>query len=195
MLARRHSFPTNAGCEVGRHRCRTTRRCSRGWYSPGLLVQTNRPAWGGIQHRGRRETSAKAPFSSRQVRIFSITAGTSMRAIIITAQPHSRQVSISILNTRSRPCAQIIDASRSAEVFSWPASVALGLFPPPQSVRGKDTVAACQVDTRFGYQGGQPAMKYNGSKMTCMAPCPKHSQREWGKLSRYGVLSWYRTLP
>jgi hypothetical protein len=56
----------------------------------------------GARQRGHREASAQAPFSSRWVRIFSITTGSSMQAMILTAPPHSRQVSMSTLNTRLR---------------------------------------------------------------------------------------------
>ena len=102
MFARRYPFPTDARRQAGRQRCRAARRCNRGWYLPDILAQSSRPAWGGARQRGRREASAEAPFSSRWVRIFSITTGSSMQAMILTAPPHSRQVSMSILNTRLR---------------------------------------------------------------------------------------------
>jgi len=157
MLARRHSFPTDASPQAGRHRCRAARWCSREWYSPGILAQSNRPAWGGARHRGCREASAKASFSSRWVRIFSITTRSSMQAracpasvasalgMIFTAPPHSRQISMSIspraptfgehpLKTLRLYAlwVQLIDARRSAGVCSSPASVAFGLFTLPR---------------------------------------------------------------
>jgi len=51
--------------------------------------------------------------------------------ITFTVPPHSRQVSMSILNTRFKRCAQLIYARRSAGVCSWPSSMALGLLPLP----------------------------------------------------------------
>ena len=69
------------------------------------------------------------------------------------------------------------------------------------AVRCKHSVEARQVDAWLapkghkGTRAASRAMKSNGSKMTCVVPCPKHSLRSRGKLSRYGVLSWYRTLP
>jgi hypothetical protein len=41
-----------------------------------------------------------------------------MQAMMRIAPPHTEQVSISILNTRFRRCAQVIEAQRSAGVLS-----------------------------------------------------------------------------
>ena len=41
-----------------------------------------------------------------------------MQAMILTAPPHSQQVSMSILNTRLRRCAQVMEARRSTGVGS-----------------------------------------------------------------------------
>jgi hypothetical protein len=132
-----------------------------------------------------------------------MTAASSMQAMIFTAPPHSRQVSMSIspeaptfgehpLKT-SPPgayfwCAQLIDARRSAGVCSSPASVAFGLFPLPR-LAGV-TNARCwlfgantpwkrvRLTRGLGTRAASRAIKSNGSKMTCVVP------------SRYGVLSW-----
>ena len=93
-------------------------------------------AFGGIHlvcgYPGRRPAGAGVSFSCRSASIFSITTGSSMQAMILTAPPHSRQVSISILNTRLRRCAQLIDARRSAGVSSpcpaWPGSPKHGVY-------------------------------------------------------------------
>ena len=61
-----------------------------------------------------------------------ITTGSSMQAITLTAPPRSRQVSMSILKTRFRRCAQLIEARRSAGVRSCGSSTALGLLPLPR---------------------------------------------------------------
>ena len=50
---------------------------------------------------------------SRCSRIFLITAGSSMLAITLTAPPQWSQVSISILNTRFKRCAQVIETWRA----------------------------------------------------------------------------------
>ena len=71
---------------------------------------------GGARPSGNRPTGSGAAFSFTWVRIFSITAGSSMQAMILTAPPHSRQVSMSMsmLKTRFNRCAQVMDARRSA---------------------------------------------------------------------------------
>ena len=48
------------------------------------------------------DASAEATLLSRWVRIFSIATGSSMQAMILTAPAHSRQVSMSMLNSRFR---------------------------------------------------------------------------------------------
>ncbi len=49
----------------------------------------------------------EVPQLVHETRIFWITTGSSMQAITFTTPPHSRQVSISMLNTRFRRCAQV----------------------------------------------------------------------------------------
>lgn len=51
---------------------------------------------------------------SRWVSILSITTGSSIQAMILTAPPHLGQISISILNSRFNRCPQVIAARRSA---------------------------------------------------------------------------------
>ncbi len=46
----------------------------------------------------------------------------------------------------------------------------------------------------LGTRAANRAMKSSRSKMTCVVPCPKHSLRSRGKLSRHGVFRWQRTL-
>ena len=60
----------------------------------GPFFQTNKPVRGGARHCGNTLVPAKAAFSSRWASIFRITAGSSMLAIILTAPPHSLQVSM-----------------------------------------------------------------------------------------------------
>ena len=122
------------------------------------------------------------------MRIFSITTGSSMQAMILTAPPQARQVSMSMLNTRFRRCAQVIDARRSLGVFSCPSAHALGLLPLPRFAGV--TRARClllgantpwkrvRLTLGLGTRAASRAMKSSGSKMTCVVP------------SRYGVLSW-----
>ena len=57
-------------------------------------------------------------------RIFLMTSGSSIKAMIRTAPPQARQVSMSIPNTRFRHCAHVTDARRSAGVGSSPSPVA-----------------------------------------------------------------------
>ena len=55
-----------------------------------------------------------------------------MQAMIRTCPPQVRQVSMSMLNTRLRRCAQLMDARRSDSVCSCASSGALGLLPLPR---------------------------------------------------------------
>jgi len=61
-----------------RHRNRDARRRSLWGCCPGGLVQSDKRACGGARQGGRRVASGSAPFSSRCVRIFSMTSGSSM---------------------------------------------------------------------------------------------------------------------
>jgi len=55
-----------------------------------------------------------------------------MQAITLTAPPHSLQASMSMLNTRRKRCAQVIDARRSAEVWSGVSSSDFVFLPLPR---------------------------------------------------------------
>jgi len=55
-----------------------------------------------------------------------------MRAMILTWPPQVLQVSMSILNTRLRRCAQVMAARRSAGLVSSGACEALALLPLPR---------------------------------------------------------------
>lgn len=65
------------------------------------------------RHGSRLRAWGSAVFASRCVRIFSITTGSSTRAMIRTAPPHDGQVSMSRMNTRFRRCAQNLAATGS----------------------------------------------------------------------------------
>ncbi len=67
-----------------------------------VMFQANKLTWGGARHGGKRAAVAVASLRSRWVRIFSITTGSSMQAMILTAPPQARQVSMSTPNTRFR---------------------------------------------------------------------------------------------
>ena len=82
------------------------------------MVQSNKPACGGARQGGNRAGSAQASFLSRWVRIFLITSGSWIQAMIRSAPPQAAQVSISMPKTRLRRCAQLIAARRSAGVGS-----------------------------------------------------------------------------
>ena len=100
---------------------------------------------------------------------------------------------MSILKTRFRRCAQLIEARRSAEVRSCGSSTALGLLPLPRFADVTD--ARCllfgantpwnliRLTRGLGTSAARRAMKSSGSKMTCVVP------------SRYGVFNWSHTLP
>ena len=80
--------------------------------------QSNKPACGGARLSGHRMDFFDAAFSLRWVSIFLITRGSSMQAITLTLPPHSVQVSISMLKTRLRRCAQVMAVRLSAGVRS-----------------------------------------------------------------------------
>jgi len=62
--------------------------------------QSNRLLCGGARLCGNTTGSANAAFLSRWVSILSMTTGSSIQAMTLTAPPHWEQVSMSILNTR-----------------------------------------------------------------------------------------------
>jgi len=78
--------------------------------------QPNKQLWGGARERGKRALAVQGSLLSRWVRIFSITTGSSMQAMILTAAPQARQVSMSMPNTRFRRCAHVIETRRSPGV-------------------------------------------------------------------------------
>jgi len=98
-------------------RSRPQRAC-RASVSPPLALlawlytyQANKLAWGGARHGGKRRPAPQAALP-RWVRIFSITTGSSIQAMILTGPPQLLQVSMSMLNTRFRRCAQVMAARR-----------------------------------------------------------------------------------
>ena len=97
-----------------------------------MMVQANKPACGGPREGGNRAGAVEASLVSRWVRIFLITAGSWIQAMIRSAPPQAGQVSMSMPKTRFSRCAQVIAARRSAGVFSCPSSKALGLAPFPR---------------------------------------------------------------
>ena len=104
------------------------------WVLVWLSSQSNKLPGGGARHGGNGEASTEGSgaFLSRWLRIFSITTGSSMHAMILSAPPQARQVAMSMPKTRIRRCAQVIAARRSAGVGSCPSSVAWRLLPLPR---------------------------------------------------------------
>ena len=68
----------------------------------GPSGQLNKTACGGARHLGNGGACTGRAFSFRWVSILSMTIGSSMQVITLTAPPHLLHVSISILNTRLR---------------------------------------------------------------------------------------------
>ena len=71
------------------------------WQSLVLLAwlcayQANKLAWGGARDGGKRRAAWEASLRSRWVRIFLITTGSSMQAIILTWPPQLLQISMSM---------------------------------------------------------------------------------------------------
>ena len=151
------------------------------------VYQANKPAWGGARDGGKRAGVAIASLPSRWVRIFSMTSGSSMQAMILRWPLQVLHVSMSILNTRLRRCAQVIAARRSAGVGPCAASEGLVWLPLPRlagvtrarcALLGANTPwNRVRLTLGLGTRATSRAMKSSGSKMTCVVP------------SRYGVLS------
>ena len=76
------------------------------------MVQSNKPACGGARQGGNRAGSAEAFLLSMWVRIVWITARSSMEAMIRSAPPQTRQVSMSMPKTRLTRCDQVIEYRR-----------------------------------------------------------------------------------
>ena len=74
--------------------------------------------------------------------ILSITTGSSIRAITLTAPPHSDQVSMSIINTPFNRQAQVIAVRRSAGDWHCLSASAFCLLPLP----GLDGVTGSQLN-------------------------------------------------
>ena len=96
------------------------------------VYQANKLAWGGARDGGKRRAAWEASLRSRWVRIFSITTGSSMQAIILTWPPQLLQISMSMLKTRFKRCAQVMAARRSAGVLALGASAVRALLPLPR---------------------------------------------------------------
>ena len=96
--------------------------------------------------------------------------------MIVTALPHSRHVSMSILKARFRHCAQVIEALRSAGVGGSAAT--LPSFPLPRfdgvthavlAIGRKDAVESCQIHSGLGHQDGHPRQSFPQRREACPA--------------------------
>lgn len=86
-----------------------------------------------------------------------------MQAMILTSLPQAWQASMSILNTRLKRCAQVMDARRSADVGG--SSDPLAWFPLPRfagvtnarylTMRRKHAVESRKIHARFWHQRRQ----------------------------------------
>ena len=113
--------------------CRVRQGSSnRRWQGRFPQCRPDSAGGGGARHLGNRFGAAAGVFRSRWVRIFSITWGSSMQAMILTVPPQAGQVWMSMLNTRFRRCAQVMAAWRCAGASSTPSSVDSGLLPLPR---------------------------------------------------------------
>ena len=159
---RRGDFPRRSDHQADRHRVApisvSQPRVWVGWWGAGFS-RTGPPAAAPERAASgvRGEGPAAASLCSRWVGIFSITTGSSIQAMILSAPPQAWQVSSgtsrcppaarqsapvhigfpadlsrSMPRTRLRRCAQRIAARRSAGVFSCPSSPVLDFFPLPR---------------------------------------------------------------
>jgi len=103
-----------------------------------------------------------------------------MQAMMRITPPHTEQVSMSILNTRLRRCAQRIAARRSAAVRSSVSAAARALAPLPRwalvscarcALLGANTPwKRVRLTRGLGTSAASLAMKSSGSKSTCVVP-------------------------
>ena len=130
-------------------------------------------------------------FLCRWDRILSMAFSSSIQAITLTALAQRAQTSTSVLKTRLRRCAHVIDAWHSASaltsvfapVFSALPRLA-GVTSPRQRWFGARTPwNRLRLTLGFGTRAANRAMKSTGSKATCVVP------------SRWGVYRVYTTLP
>ena len=127
----------------------------------------------GRQHKpdtlllGNRLNSFDSAFLLRCASIWLITEVSSILEITLTAPPHASQVEISILNTRLRRCAQVIEAWRFAGV---PSSVLLSSWcfftfaafcrcyqSTMFAVWRENTMESSQVNPGLRHQGNKPS--------------------------------------
>lgn len=108
-------------------------------------------------------------------RIRSMTAGASMLAMTRSRQPHCRQVSISIANTRLRRCAQLIASCRSVAAAS-PRSLAvaapvLGTIWARSGLAGRnrDTHRSPKKRYTTASSGDLPSVKIQGNPTSRIA--------------------------
>ena len=144
-----------------------------------MMVQANKPACGGPREGGNRAGAVEASLVSRWVRIFLITAGSWIQAMIRSAPPQAGQVSMSMPKTRFSRCAQVIamdgmyagfagaktghrgPAFHRRFLLSLLEGFGLGALPPfrrchrgaVSTVGGK--YAARQIAPGLGHQGGE----------------------------------------
>ena len=133
----------------------------------------------GFAQAGLRAACCARTFLSRCASILLITSGSSrqllpallyllhpcsrMQAIILTAPPHSLQVSMSMLNTRFSLCAQVIDARCSAGVCCCVSCAVMACLPVPRwcyqrpvfAVGGEHPMKTGQMDCWFRVQCNQ----------------------------------------
>ena len=107
MVRRRRRFGTNSDGQAERCRGAPMRSAPVVWVG-WEAVDQNQPACGGAREGGNREGAARASLVSGWVRIFLITSGSSMQAMIRSAPPQAGQVSMSMPKTRFSRCAHVI---------------------------------------------------------------------------------------
>ena len=153
------------------------------------MYQANEPTGGGARDGGKRRVASQASLRSRWVRIFSITAGSSMQAMILTRPPQVLQVSS---GTSMYPTA----ARRSMTVqIGSPADLSMST-----------------LNTRFR-RWAQGSWLTGVRRALCLqahptcrpcCPClawpasPAHDARRWGRTRRdkfIGNEEWHREVP
>ena len=119
---------------------------------PARVAQLNRSRCGGARLSGKHMSSIPTLLPRRCVGICLITTESSMQTMTFMLPPQTLHISMSILNTRFKLCAELIAAWLATGASSGPGTLALLARPRRADVTSavltvgrEHTVIACQI--------------------------------------------------
>lgn len=135
--------------------------------------------------------------SLRCLRIFSITAGFSTQAMILTGPLHFSQILMSISNTLFSLCIQVMATWRSVGALSFHALAVWALWPFPRLagvtcirclLLGANTPwNLVKLTLGLGTNAASLAMKSTGSNMTWVVPLRNAWRQATKRLNQQGL--------